>query len=87
MSFRPSAVATEGHLRVRSGSPAVAIGGTSILGGEGAVGRTVVGVLTLEILDNGFTLLNVNPSSQGLLHGGVIVAAVGADALIRLRRR
>jgi ribose transport system permease protein len=62
---------------------AVVVGGTSILGGRGAVWRTVLGVLFLEFIRNGFNLLEVNPYYQDIIRGGIILAAVGIDALSR----
>jgi ribose transport system permease protein len=61
----------------------VVIGGTSILGGEGAIWRTVLGVLLLALIGNGFNLLEVNPTYQDIIRGGIILAAVGLDAWAR----
>jgi len=60
---------------------AVVIGGTSIQGGEGAVWRTMVGVLLLQLISNGFNILNVPPFYQLIFQGGVIMLAVALDAL------
>ena len=62
---------------------AVVIGGTSIYGGEGAIWRTVLGVLFLAMIGNGFNLLNINPTYQQIIQGAVILAAVGVDAWSR----
>jgi ribose transport system permease protein len=62
---------------------AIVIGGTSILGGEGAIWRTILGVLMLALIGNGFNLLGVNPIYQQILQGGIILAAVGLDAWAR----
>ena len=62
---------------------AVVIGGTSILGGEGAVWRSVLGVLLLALIGNGFNLLNVNPVYQQIVEGAIIVLAVAFDAWSR----
>ena len=62
---------------------AVVIGGTSILGGEGAVWRSVLGVLLLALIGNGFNLLNVNPVYQQIVEGGIIVLAVAFDSWSR----
>jgi ribose transport system permease protein len=64
---------------------AVVIGGTSIAGGEGAVWRTVLGVLLMALIGNGFNLLSINPIYQQILQGAIILAAVGADAWARRR--
>jgi ribose transport system permease protein len=62
---------------------AVVVGGTSIQGGRGAIWRTVLGVLFLEFIRNGFNLLEVNPYYQDIIRGGIILAAVAIDALSR----
>jgi ribose transport system permease protein len=62
---------------------AVVVGGTSILGGRGAVWRTVLGVLFLECIRNGFNLLGVNPYYQDFIRGAIILSAVAVDALSR----
>lgn len=66
---------------------AVVLGGTSILGGEGAVWRTVLGVLLLAMIGNGFTLLKFDPVYQQIFRGTLIVAAVAVDAWARRGRR
>jgi ribose transport system permease protein len=62
---------------------AVVIGGTSILGGAGAVWRTVLGLMLLAMIANGFNLLGVDPMYQKVFTGAIILAAVGVDALAR----
>ena len=65
---------------------AVVIGGTSIRGGEGSIPRTVVGVLLMTILSNGFNMLNVNIYMQYLFKGVIIIGAVGFDTYSRHRK-
>lgn len=65
----------------------VVIGGTSIMGGEGAVWRTVFGVLLMRLIGNGFNILNVPPFYQRIFEGVVILFAVAVDAVTRLRRQ
>lgn len=60
---------------------AVVIGGTSIMGGEGAVWRTLFGVLLMQLISNGMNILNVPPFYQLIVQGGVIMFAVALDAL------
>ena len=62
---------------------AIVIGGTSIFGGEGAIWRSVLGILLLTLIGNGFNLLNVNPIYQQILQGMIILFAVGLDAWSR----
>jgi ribose transport system permease protein len=64
---------------------AAVIGGTSILGGEGAIWRTVLGVLLLALITNGSNLLNLDPTYQQIITGAIIVAAVSMDAWSRRR--
>jgi ribose transport system permease protein len=64
---------------------AVVIGGTSIVGGEGAVWRTLFGVMLLQLISNGMNILNVPPFYQLIVQGTVILFAVALDAL-RQRR-
>jgi ribose transport system permease protein len=65
----------------------IVVGGTSILGGEGAVWRTVLGILFIAMLYNGFTLLRIDPLFQGIALGVIILLAVGFDAWSRFRKR
>lgn len=60
---------------------AVVIGGTSIVGGEGAVWRTLFGVLLMQLISNGMNILNVPPFYQLIVQGAVILFAVTLDAL------
>jgi ribose transport system permease protein len=62
---------------------AIVIGGTSIMGGEGAIWRTVLGVLLLALIGNGFNLLHVNPIYQQIFQGSIILSAVAVDAWAR----
>lgn len=63
----------------------IVVGGTSILGGEGAIWRTVVGVLFIALIGNGFTLLGWNPLYEQITLGVILLLAVGGDAWSRLR--
>ncbi|PZM15695.1 ABC transporter permease [Rhizobium tubonense] len=64
---------------------AVVIGGTSLSGGAGGIGGTLIGVLIIGVLRNGLNLVNVSPFLQQVIIGIVIVLAVGAET-IRKRR-
>ena len=65
----------------------IVVGGTSILGGEGAVWRTVVGVLFIALIGNGFNLLGLDPLYRQVALGVIILLAVGIDAWLRGTRR
>lgn len=62
---------------------AVVIGGNSILGGAGAIWRTVIGVLMLAMIQNGFNLLQVDAVYQRIIFGAIILVAVAIDAWSR----
>jgi ribose transport system permease protein len=62
---------------------AVVVGGTSIGGGYGAVWRTMLGVLFLEFIRNGYNLIGLNSYYQGIVQGTIILVAVTSDALSR----
>lgn len=53
---------------------AVVIGGAALTGGRGTVLGTALGVLTLELLNNGVSLFNVPIEAQHILIGVIIVA-------------
>ncbi len=55
---------------------AVVIGGTSLVGGEGSVGGSLLGALIMAVLTNGLNLLDVNPNIQTALIGAVIIIMV-----------
>ncbi len=61
----------------------IVVGGTSILGGEGAVWRTVVGVLFIALIGNGYILLGLDPLYEDITTGVILLAAVGLDAWTR----
>lgn len=60
---------------------AVVIGGTSIKGGRGAIWKSLLGVLVLALIGNGFDLLGVSADYQSIIQGAIIIGAVAADAL------
>jgi ribose transport system permease protein len=60
---------------------AVVIGGTSLSGGRGSVGGTVLGCLIIGVLNNGLFLLNVSPFWQQVIKGLVILLAVAIDKM------
>jgi ribose transport system permease protein len=77
--------------RLNSGSPnygvglelsaiaAAVIGGASLSGGRGNVLNTVIGAMTIVIVQNGLNLNAVPTSAQNVIIGAIIVLAVGID--------
>ncbi|MHB1468132.1 MAG: ABC transporter permease [Solirubrobacteraceae bacterium] len=58
----------------------VVVGGTSILGGRGALWRTAVGAALIALVNNALNLLNVQPYWQEIVTGGIIILAIIANA-------
>lgn len=58
---------------------AIAVGGTSLRGGQGSIWKTVVGVLFLGLVTNGLALLNVNPLYYQFFTGLIILAAMARE--------
>jgi ribose transport system permease protein len=66
---------------------ATVIGGTSLMGGEGSLGGTLVGALIMGVLRNGLNLLGVSSFLQQIVIGAVIVVAVLLDTILKRRNR
>ena len=81
-----SAQATPGTALTFTVLAGIVVGGTSILGGEGAVWRTVIGVLFIALIGNGFNLLGINVIFQQIALGTILLIAVGIDAWSRRTR-
>ncbi len=74
-----SAQPTAGTADLLSVIAVVVIGGASLAGGTGSMLGTFVGLLIIGVLNNGLSLLNVDPTLQPVVLGAVIVAAVMTD--------
>ena len=64
----------------------VVVGGTSILGGDGAVWRTVVGILFIALIGNGYILLGLDALYEQITLGLLLIGAVSLDVWSRRRR-
>lgn len=58
---------------------AVILGGISLAGGKGKISGTILGVLILQVINNGLTLLSVNAYFQMVVSGTVLLLAVLID--------
>jgi rhamnose transport system permease protein len=56
---------------------AVVLGGTSIFGGRGSVGGTLLGVAVLAVLQNGARLSDLPAELAGVLAGVLLITAIG----------
>jgi rhamnose transport system ATP-binding protein len=64
---------------------AVVVGGVAVRGGSGTVLGVAAGALMLLIINNGLTLVRVDPLWLQGVYGLVILAAIGIDALVARR--
>jgi ribose transport system permease protein len=54
----------------------VVVGGTSLAGGTGSIGKTAIGLGIVATMSNGFVLLGISPYYQDMIKGGIIVLAL-----------
>lgn len=59
---------------------AVVIGGTSLSGGQGSLGGTLIGALLIGVINNGLDLLGVSSYFQQVIKGAIIIGAVLLDS-------
>lgn len=62
---------------------AVILGGTSITGGRGSMGRTFAGLMLIAVVQNGLDILGIEYSLQQVAIGGVFVLAACSEAFRR----
>jgi len=60
---------------------AVVLGGTSLMGGRGSIGGTIIGAFVIGVLSNGMILEGVSSFWQKVIMGTIIVLAVMIDQL------
>ena len=77
--------------RINSGQPssgdgyemdiitAVVLGGVSLSGGEGKLGKVIIGIIFMGVLANGMMMMNINEYWQRVVKGLVLLAAVAID--------
>ncbi len=70
---------TAGDMAELDAIAAVVLGGTSMTGGRGKIGGTVIGALIIGVLSNGLNLMGVSSFWQYIIKGVVILVAVYAD--------
>ena len=61
----------------------VIVGGTSLGGGVGSIWRTVVGLVIIATITNGFVLLDISPFYQDVIKGLIIVGALILNSMLR----
>ncbi|MBU3100249.1 MULTISPECIES: ABC transporter permease [Clostridium] len=76
-----SAVPVAGNGNELDAIAAVAIGGTSMTGGEGRIQGTLIGALIMGVIANGMNLLNIQQGPQLFTKGAIIILAVTIDLI------
>ncbi|WP_286216882.1 sugar ABC transporter permease [Paraoerskovia sediminicola] len=64
---------------------AAVIGGTSLFGGRGSAWSALLGVLVIQSIANGLTLLDLDSAARSIVTGLVLALAVSIDTLVRGR--
>lgn len=65
---------------------AAVIGGTSLFGGRGNAWSALLGIVVIESISSGLTLLNLSSSFRFMITGLVLAVAVAVDSLARKSR-
>ncbi|SWX56712.1 sugar ABC transport system permease component [Klebsiella pneumoniae] len=65
---------------------AAVIGGTSLFGGRGSAWSALLGIIVIQSISNGLTLLNLPSSLRYIITGAVLAIAVIIDSLARRSR-
>jgi simple sugar transport system permease protein/D-xylose transport system permease protein len=65
---------------------AAVIGGTSLFGGRGSAWSALLGIVVIQSIASGLTLLSLESSVRYMITGGVLLVAVVVDSLSRRSR-
>jgi D-xylose transport system permease protein len=65
---------------------AAVIGGTSLFGGRGSAYSALLGIIVIQSVRNGLTLLDLSSALRYMITGGVLAVAVIVDSLARKSR-
>jgi simple sugar transport system permease protein/D-xylose transport system permease protein len=65
---------------------AAVIGGTSLFGGRGSAWSALLGIIVIQSISNGLTLLSLDSSIRYMITGAVLLLAVIIDSLSRRSR-
>jgi ribose transport system permease protein len=61
---------------------AVLIGGTTIYGGKGSILGSLLGILAMYLLLNGFSLLGLNPFWEVIILGVILIVVIGQEGIV-----
>lgn len=62
---------------------ACVLGGVLLMGGHGKMSQAILGVIVLNVLFNGLTILGINDYWQMVVKGVILISAIGMEALQR----
>jgi D-xylose transport system permease protein len=65
---------------------AAVIGGTSLFGGRGSAFSAILGIVVIQSISSGLTLLNLDSSFRFMVTGAVLLLAVALDSVSRRSR-
>lgn len=82
-SFSSQAFLGMGDQFVLPSIAAVVLGGTSILGGRGGYGGTVIGVIFITLLTTVLIIENISPGIRNIVFGVVVIAALFSYRFVR----
>jgi ribose transport system permease protein len=66
---------------------AVVVGGTSLFGGQGGIGNTIIGLLVLGVLNNGLDHINIDSFLKILIRGMILLLALVINVYAQKVRR
>jgi rhamnose transport system substrate-binding protein len=66
---------------------AVVLGGTSIFGGRGTIGGTILGFASIAVLQNGLRLAALPSEVSGILTGVLLIGSIAIDGLMARPRK
>jgi ribose transport system permease protein len=82
-SFSSQAFLAMGDQFVLPSIAAVVLGGTSILGGRGGYGGTVIGVIFITLLSTVLIIENISPGIRNIVFGAVVIVALFSYRFVR----
>ena len=65
---------------------ATVLGGTSLIGGSGSVGRAMIGAAVIAVINNGMNLMHIDSYWQKIVIGAIILMAVILDMAQKRRK-
>jgi D-xylose transport system permease protein len=77
----------QGDVVLLNAIAAAVIGGTSLFGGRGSVWAALLGIIVIQSISNGMDLLSLQSPIKFMVTGGVLLAAVTIDAVLRRGRQ